>query len=335
MPKSSKKLPDAKQSQFFDLIGRLINTGYSINESVRFINNLWRKDKWVDDVSRSLSKGINFAQSVEKFVDSSFNFQLSMAVKYGTLTQTLNAVAKFSENKLKQKNKIKQTMKYPVVLLVLLMIAFFVILIVLIPMMKKSIDVGETLVDKSIFKISVIALPAFIVVILSLFYIFMKSLTPLRRMEFLIKIPIIGKPIRILANYQFAFQFGLLIQSGLEVTDILNDISQIKVESVETQLAKNIAKEQKQGRSLVGTLKQISFIDETIVLFFDQGSTKNRIATDLLLYSSLLYEDFIKSIDKILELIQPTIFIVIALLIVFVYLVLLLPMYQNLGGGII
>lgn len=67
-------------------------------------------------------------------------------------------------------------------------------------------------------------------------------------------------------------------------------------------------------------------------LFLNKGETLENISNELAVYSEVSYRKLLKLIDKLIELVQPILFIVIAIIIVGTYLTILLPIYKTLGG---
>ncbi|WP_373761117.1 type II secretion system F family protein, partial [Streptococcus ferus] len=56
---------------------------------------------------------------------------------------------------------------------------------------------------------------------------------------------------------------------------------------------------------------------------------KAKLGSELIFYAEEIWERFFSSIQKAIQLIQPLVFIFVAIVIVLIYVAMLLPIYQN------
>jgi competence protein ComGB len=329
--KNTKKLPNEQQANFFKILGRLLQSGYSINESVDFLKTIWTDKTWLAEIRKELRSGVRFSQAIAKYVDNSFGFQLTISDNFGLLSKTLISLSDIAENQLRQNQKIKQVLKYPTIILIFIAAVFLGVIFVVYPMMKETMDIQSTFIDSPGFWTVLFAGSGVTILLLLSFAIYLRKLSALTRTKFLIKLPIVGPIIKQLVNYQFARMYGDLLGAGLEIKHIVQASSSIEATSLQSEMASFLKKQNLSGISFAQSLKEIEIIDESIQLFFQQGNDKNRVSKDLTNYSQIIYADFVKSVDKVVNLIQPVSFILVALVVVFVYAILLLPMYQNIN----
>nr|WP_301711452.1 hypothetical protein [Oenococcus sicerae] len=87
--KTINKLSRKKQVAFFSLLGQLIQSGYSINQAIQFMEHVSPDDAWLKKLNQNLSQGKDFPQAVHPYLNNSLNFQIGMANRYGKLETVL------------------------------------------------------------------------------------------------------------------------------------------------------------------------------------------------------------------------------------------------------
>nr|WP_243114807.1 type II secretion system F family protein [Oenococcus oeni] len=330
--KNTKKLPRRQQVEFLSLLGQLIQSGYSINQATNFIQQISRESSWVKDLNLELAKGKNFAFAIKPYLNNSLNFQIGMADRYGNLEKILLQLADFSEKCLKQENKIKQILRYPLVLVFLLIGIAVAVKIFLLPILSSwSNQQRVDFVDEYFwFKV----LGVVLMTLLFLFYRWQsfKKMSKLKQLAFYTKIPLFGKTLNHLINYQFSLQLSMLTASGLQISQIAKDISKNNSHSVESDFAEKLVEMLEDGHSFSDYFHELSFLDPTINIYFQQGANKELLNRNLKIYSKISYEKFLTSVDRLISLIQPLSFAIVGIGIVLLYLSMLMPMYQTLGG---
>lgn len=333
LSRSSQKLRRDKQAQFFTMLGRLIQNGYSINESINFMSTIWLKEKWIKAIKTGLQKGSSFSSVITPYIDDGSVFQISMAQRYGKISDALLVLAKFSENQSKQLKKIKQVIRYPIALVVLLICLMLGIVFYIYPMMSNIVDVKDSILNNEHLKWSVGVGTIGLFVLGIVGPIFLWRIPRIQALRVMMKIPLVGPIVSNVVNYQFSFQLGMLLSSGLEIGDLVNQVLSGEDKGIRYEIAKKIYKEKEQGSPIDVSLSRLHLIDPIIILFFQQGKEKSYVARDLLQFSKITYEDLLKNVNRVINLIQPIIFIFVGACVVLMYIALLSPMYKTIGGN--
>ncbi|AZZ61734.1 type II secretion system protein F [Oenococcus sp. UCMA 16435] len=325
-------MPRRQQVKFLSLLGQLIQSGYSINQATKFIQQISHDNVWIKDLNLDLAKGKNFALAIKPYLNSSLNFQIGMANRYGNLEKILLQLADFSEKCLKQENKIKQILRYPIVLVILLIGIAIAVKIFLLPILsswsdQQPIDPVDEYFWPKVFGIMLL-------ILLFFFYRWksFKKISKLRQLAFYTKIPLFGKTLNHLINYQFSLQLSMLTASGLQISQIAKDITKNHGRSIESDFAAKLVEMLESGQSFSDYFHELSFLDPTINIYFQQGADKELLNRNLQIYSKISYEKFLTSVDHLIGLIQPLSFVIVGMGIVLLYLSMLMPMYQTLGG---
>ncbi|QWL82009.1 Late competence protein ComGB [Streptococcus sp. ZB199] len=61
----------------------------------------------------------------------------------------------------------------------------------------------------------------------------------------------------------------------------------------------------------------------------EYGEVKSKLGSELEIYAEKTWEDFFRRVHKAMNVIQPLVFVFVALVIVLLYAAMLLPIYQN------
>lgn len=63
-----------------------------------------------------------------------------------------------------------------------------------------------------------------------------------------------------------------------------------------------------------------------------EGEVTGKLGKELQIYGSRVWQQLMRKIEKVIQWIQPLVFIIVALLIISIYAAILLPMYDAIGG---
>ncbi len=72
-----------------------------------------------------------------------------------------------------------------------------------------------------------------------------------------------------------------------------------------------------------------SFFKKELPLMIEYGEVKSKLGSELEIYAEKTWEDFFRRVHKAMNVIQPLVFVFVALVIVLLYAAMLLPIYQN------
>lgn len=122
------------------------------------------------------------------------------------------------------------------------------------------------------------------------------------------------------------------MKSGLDLKQICSFLNEFDKQSLLYQLGQQLKELLNAGSMPDELVKKYPFIPPELKLFLNKGETLENISNELAVYSEVSYRKLLKLIDKLIELVQPILFIVIAIIIVGTYLTILLPIYKTLGG---
>src|SRR5699024_9308251 len=132
-----------------------------------------------------------------------------------------------------------------------------------------------------------------------------------RKAKILLFIPGIRFYFRNYQTYRFSREFGYFINNGLEVKEILD-----------------LFIHQTLNEYLRYSSGLIDMLDGKLAVFVSHGEQNSSVGKELILFSEYTLERIIMKIEDVTRKIQPVIFLILGLLIICLYLVIVLPIFQ-------
>ena len=83
------------------------------------------------------------------------------------------------------------------------------------------------------------------------------------------------------------------------------------------------------GQGYAEKVSTYPFFKKELALIIEYGEVKSKLGDELELYAEKTWEEFFLRINRAMNLIQPLVFVFVALVIVLLYAAMLLPIYQN------
>jgi competence protein ComGB len=330
--KKSNKLSKSQQRLFIQLLADLLKNGFTIQESLLFMKK-----------SRSISEmTINFLISIMEQGEQLFTglahlgvkttiiTQIEFAQSHGDLSGTLAKINQHMTLTDKQQQNLYKVLSYPLLLLLFLFVVLISIRQILLPQLMMNGTIQSDNLGIQFIQQSPYYLLGFLVclsLMLSLFYLYFRKQTFLEKAMFFSKLPIIGKLYREYCSAFFALEWGKLFAQGLEIKSVLQLMRTAKQQSLMSELAEQIEQQTLLGNSFYTQLPEFSFFSSELALIIQQGEVKGNLGKELILYSELCWQRFFKRIEKMIQWIQPVVFLVVAILVVSIYAAMLLPIY--------
>ena len=325
-----------KQSAaFFKLLSDLLKNGFSISDSFSFMKKTKVfSDKTITFLINRLEQGEELAGTLAVLgFSEEIITQIEFAQRHGDLSFTLKGIEEHMQVVQKQKENTSKILLYPMILLVFLFVALIGMRQFLLPQLELS---GLTVTDNlgvQVIKGSPYYLCGVIAVFLftaAIFSSYLNKRTSLERARIFARIPVFRSYYIQYTSAFFALEWGKLFAQGMEIKQIIGVMKQLSNQSLMKELAGGIEEKLIEGKPFYDQLEEFSFLAEELAAIIQQGEVKGNLGKELMIYSSLCRERFFTRVEKIIQWIQPIIFLVIALAVVSVYGAMLLPIY----GGI-
>lgn len=316
---------------FFQELGELLQSGYSLAQSLDILASA--HVKWQDRLNQiidDLNHGIKLHTALEPHVNHQIILQIKLADQHGNLSQTLVAIGKSLAKLQQQEHKVAQVMRYPLILLGILGLMLVGLKYFLFPILNQWQN-ETTTVDALNHTYAYLFIGTVVLLLFGVCMIW-RSHTPRQRLILLVHIPIIGKIIETIITYQVAQQLAILLSSGVTVPEILDDISQSHKKDMAVALVKHARQSLEKGETIEAYVLKQPYLNRSLAGYFARGHEPRVLADYLAYYAKTQFQLLMQQTDRLIGTLQPLFFGIIGLAIVGLYMSMLLPMYQSIGG---
>ncbi|MDC4186715.1 type II secretion system F family protein [Loigolactobacillus coryniformis] len=321
------------QADFFSLLADLLLAGFSIAQSIQFMQVLLPQyAERLDQLSEVLRNGASLATGFQQIgIDQEIVNQIRITQEHGDLTDALTQIGQLLAEKLRQRQQLKRLLRYPLLLLSLVASLLLVVRYLIGPELRQwqlNLD-NEVL----LYWLAFVGLLILLLLVLAgrLLQVYLQR-DPLKKAQARIHLPVLGKTYRYYYHYYLLFNLAILLKSGLNLQAICQLLKTLAPNSLLYCLGQQIEPQLEAGVSLNEIIRQQPILPAQLDLFVHKGRSLDHLSEELLMASHLTYKKMLASLAKLATYVQPLLFGIIALLIIGVYLSLLLPMYHMMEG---
>ena len=86
------------------------------------------------------------------------------------------------------------------------------------------------------------------------------------------------------------------------------------------------------GKKFEEALRVYPIFTKELSLIVEYGELKSKLGQELMVFSEESWSRFFERIERAMQLIQPLVFLIVAVLIILIYVAMLLPIYNNMGS---
>lgn len=335
--RSATTLKEKQKAYFLQTTSELLSQGFSINQSLHFLKLLMlKKVHLIELVEKRLAQGIPFEKSIQE-LGFSLNTvaQLFYAQKQGRFIEALMDNAKQIETANCYRKQILKIVTYPLIMSAFLIFLLFGMRTFLLPQIASFIS-QEVFEQNFLVRLLVNFfnyLPQIFCLLLAislLFYLFfdfyLMRLTHLKRYQILVKIPLINKWIRQYCSYRLTKELGHFFSGGYSIQQIIDLWISYPIDPFMTEIANYMNKEFINGTALTHIVSDLQIFTNELPLVIYQGELISQVGTKCLIYSSSIFTELMEDLTQKLNMLQPILFMIIAVLIMALYLMMMLPM---------
>lgn len=324
-----KQVSLKEQKVILGNINILLEQGYSINESITYINITNKKY-----IYEQLLEG-NLFSSILRDIGFDKNILLILEIleSSGNICEGINRSHTLLTKKIENKSNILDKLKYPLLLLIFLIIALLFISTFLLPMFLKvysnfNIQIEGTflILIKVIINLPKILFIIFLILIIMLVYY--KVQEDNDKLNIIFKNKIIQK--QYYKNYNNIFLINLysILQSGISLKEAFEILCTQEYNFFLRHESKKIYKQLCLGEDLWSVLQKRKIYNENTILAIKEGvesSTLLESLNNLILIEELKVK---RKYEKLIMLIQPLIYLVFGLTIILLYMAIFIPMFK-------
>ncbi|OLF50453.1 competence protein CglB [Streptococcus acidominimus] len=321
-----KKLSLVRQRKMIELFTNLLTSGFHLVEIVDFLKrSQLLADSYTDILSKGLLAGKSFALLLSdlQFSDRVVT-QVALAEVHGNLELSLKNIQDYLGNLVKVRKKLVEVASYPVILLVFLLAIMLGLNVYLLPQLEEGGGASKLLDYLLIALLGAIATSLILLVLVRDWY---RKSEKIRAVGLLVRLPFLGRLLQLYLTAYYAREWGNLIGQGLEMSNIIC-LMQEQQSALFRRIGTELGLALERGIAFEEHIKGYPFFKKELSLMIEYGQVKDKLGHELRLYADECWEEFFTQLKTSMQLIQPLVFIFVALIIVFMYAAMLLPIYQ-------
>lgn len=333
-----KRIPIRDRAQFLSRLSVLLNEGYLLPTALALLLPMHtsKLDEALSGITSILKGGGNAAEILKLlgFKDPVL-FPVEIAEHHGRLADSIESISKsFTRTEGVQK-KLKGILVYPLSLLFFTSGLFLFFRTNYVPnltaLMESLRGDGEAGgVPAYLLSLPDIFIGAFALAgaLGALFWRLLLRRQPNERIIWLLRVPLLRKYMRLYWSHLLARELGTLLHSGISLQESLHLLQNQTYHTIIRHMAKTCHEEVVTGHPLSSALSHHAFTADDMPAFVAHGEMAGFLGKELILYSEVLMERIEQQTQKLLRVIQPAFFVIIAICIIGAYLAILLPMYN-------
>ena len=333
-----KALDNENKIYFIKRLYELIDHGYMLEDSLEFLLIQYEvADDEIKKIKEKLSNGSKLSDILGYLGYSQLIVsKIKFAEDYGRIEDMLQEVETYLKIKKIQQEKVIKTLRYPLFLTLTLICLIMVFNALVIPQFENiytssniKMDLQTIILIKSLYYIPKIISIIFLLILICIGYTFYTiKYKPNLFLKSLLYIPKVRNYSKLYFSYRFSMELSLFLMSGFSLKTALEVLVEENYDYYLTYFSKDILYELDNGISFEEAVAKIKYFDKSMKKFVSHGKNNGLIDKELKLFSELMLDTFLTSLDKSLRKLQPILFGILAVVIVGLYMVILLPIFN-------
>lgn len=343
--KSRRKMKASVLADFCRQLGTLLKAGVSLVRSLNIIANeigVRSTDKETyQNLLNSIRQGIPLSEAMGEQGKTFPVLLVSMmrsAEANGNLDQTSLRMAEHYEKENRLNGKVRNAMIYPIILSILLVCVIIFILSYLVPQFQDIFDTMESLplptvillgLSSGIKKYWPFVLLAVAVIVLGLRLLFRIPKVRWKKDQIKLRLPVIGQLLRKIYTARFARTLCSLYSSGIPIIQAMQiGSSTVGNRYIEEQFG-GAVDAIRRGESLSVSLMGIDGFQNKLASAILVGEETGSLDEMLDSVAESLEFEAERALERLVTLLEPVLIILMALIIGFVVVAVILPIYQS------
>ena len=333
-----KALDKENKIYFIKRLYELIDHGYMLEDSLEFLLIQYEvADDEIKKIKEKLSNGSKLSDILGYLGYSQLIVsKIKFAEDYGRIEDMLLEVETYLKIKKIQQEKVIKTLRYPLFLTLTLICLIMVFNALVIPQFENiytssniKMDLQTIILIKSLYYIPKIISIIFLLILICIGYTFYTiKYKPNLFLKSLLYIPKVRNYSKLYFSYRFSMELSLFLMSGFSLKTALEVMVEEDYDYYLKLFSKDILNELDQGIGFEDAIGKIKYFDKSMRKFVSHGKNNGLIDKELKLFSELMLDTFLTSLDKNLKKLQPILFGILAVVIVGLYMVILLPIFN-------
>ena len=339
----SQELSDKKKEFLYLELSSLLQAGINLKSSFELITASQEKEKdkqLFQDIQKEVLQGASFSVAMKKSGKFSVYEIVSLEIgeETGKLTEVLQDLAKFYQNKVKQRRKIISSLSYPCIVLCTSMGAVFFMLEFVVPMFSDIFTrFGGELpwITAKIISISKLMEGNFFTAVLLLaaitgFLWYIRKTERFRKVfsGLLLKTPLVGNLVQKIYLARFCNSMRLLISAHIPLLRAISLSRQmIGYYPIESSLQK-VEEDILQGQALYQSLEQFRIYPAKMIMLLKIGEESNKLDYFFARISEQYIDEVEYQTTTLSSMMEPFIVIFLGLIVGTILIAMYLPMFE-------
>lgn len=335
----SRNLTIKQQLRLLRRLADLLEQGYSLQKALHLISHDPELPSDIlSHIQNSLIEGYSLYESLKSigFHNDTLAFLYTTEI-IGDLSKQLKKAATLLQDNLLLHQKYNKALRYPAILCIFVLCLFSFLKLALFPQFLllfegfHQLENTNFLLWMNVFSFlfnSSLFLILFILVLLLWWRIFSKRLSIHKKIKILSKIPILWKGLKQKVTFHLTTQLGLYMEGGLTIKDSLYLLRKENNLPYVQYCSSYLYNRLSEGDQLGEVVREMKLLDSQLALVIQHGQETRSLGKDLQNYGHFIIETIHENSLKYISIVQPLSFIVLAGSIIFVYIIILLPLFQ-------
>src|SRR5699024_272860 len=332
-----KLLADEIQLRFLKRLSRLLENGYPLIEALEIIQWDQKLAPLSEQIINLLKSGDTIDQAFDK---TKFHPDITSYLFFvranGDLDASIQKCAVIYEQRSNYLKKFKQTMRYPLILLSIFLILLLFLRHTVLPSFIDIFQMSDESSSTILFSIYIIEwiyklLLSTIALLFAgsmLWKFIRKQLSMEEKIKVYNLIPVYRQYLKLKTSFLFATHMITLIKTGMPIKEILTILGKQEKLPILSYYTQQMSDELSKGVYITSLLSHLTFIDSQLASIFQKNVDSDSLEKDLTIYADYITEELHRKMLKIIAMVQPIFFMILAGFIIFIYVTLMWPMFQ-------
>ncbi|WP_152656213.1 type II secretion system F family protein [Oceanobacillus sp. CFH 90083] len=332
---NNHKISITTQLQFLQVLQRMLSRGLTLIHALDTMKYYGELEPVSKQVLRHLETGDHLDEAMDRagFHHSIVSYLFVVREK-ANIYERIEHCYQLFQQRVHYIRKFQQTVRYPLILLLIFSGLIFFIYSRVIPSFQQLMF-GELpiLLQVVIFLSSWLGYSILVLLILFGFGLFIwlavrKNISLETKLTLYKRIPLYRSYQKRQTSFHFAALYSSLLQTGMPMKELLNYMSKQTKLPIISYYAKQMQLEYFKGRSIHGLLTTMEFLENHLTDILSSNIDAKSLAKDLAVYADVSIDTMYQRLQKRIVYIQPIFFSIIGAFIIFIYISLMSPMFE-------
>lgn len=340
-----KKVSNKEIVEFVRIMSLLLYARLSILEAMQIIEKQTKNEKFkiiIKNIITDIKKGISLSKSFAKYPDyfnQIFIANLKVGEETGQLAEIMSDFSVYLEKIYNLKRKIKQAIRYPMLVLTVAIGVVIFMLIFIIPSFESLFftsgaelpPITELLMNSSVLLID--NYPLLILLFVSLIFLmyYGASSDAFKQKywdQFILKIPLVSSLYKNNLIARFSLSMATLLKSKVQLLDSLKISKNISANSVFRKQIEKIIQRIIKGDMFSNISGNNEILDITFIKLLAVGEESSELDKVFSIMTEYYNSEFDNQLEGLTSLLEPFLIILVGILVAFILIGLYLPMFE-------